>query len=155
MSKPNYYDFSQPEVLEVIIQNKQNEISQLNSNVSALQSLLASGMEILNSTQRLYEKIQKDCISIIGKLVTDRDNLKDPTKEQLDRINSEIAFYRKLKIEVTDDINQLELQRHEREEKGEIQDLKDNIVKLESELNNLQEMKKPASHYKGTQHLQF
>ena len=159
MSKPSYYEFSQPEVLEVIIQNRQNEISQLNSNVSALQSLLASGplgTNALLSTLQNYEKKKQVYITKGDQLVADRDNLKDPTKEQLDRINSEIDFYTEQKNRVTNDINQLELQR-ERSERAlkKIQDLKENIVKLESELTELKKLKNLASYHQGTQNLLF
>ena len=58
MSKPSYYDFSQPEVLEVIIQNRQNEISEANARISTIQSELQQGPlneETLSGKLKKYE----------------------------------------------------------------------------------------------------
>ena len=126
----------------------------MNSNVSALQSQLAletMDMEAFFSTQRQLEKKKRDYMDKIVSLVTDRRNLKDPTKEQLHIIESEIDFYKKLKTEVTDELNQIISQHQEREEKlGDVKDLKDSIFKLEMELRKLQEMKGQANYFKGT-----
>lgn len=82
----------------------------MNSNLSAFQSLLVSetlDINALRSTEQQYEKDKMNCMATIKRLVADRSDLENPNKEQIDSIDSEIDFYKKLKIEVTNDTDQL------------------------------------------------
>lgn len=156
---PRYYEFSQPEALEVLIQEKQNTISKETSIMSIVQSRLADARwnnDSLNSAQHEKEIQREQYRTKIKELVTEKDELKNGTKEHLDRIEADIRFHTLLIDGVKFDLDQIKWRRQQRrEETKEIQYLKDRINKAQRELANLLEMKDQANFYKGKQILHF
>ena len=90
----------------------------------------------------------KKYLSDIGKY---ESLIQDPTKTE-----KEYNRYANLLNQANINITRVQWLRQEREKKlGEVKDLKENIIKLEIELNNLQEMKDQANYFKGTKYPRF